>query len=88
MKMIIKLDDDLVPALKKFAVNRKITVKKAGAELVRKGLGVRSPMRTVVINGFHVVDLPSDSQSSPRKMSGGSSNCRDEHISLPAQIAN
>jgi hypothetical protein len=61
MKMTIKLDDDLVPALKKFAVNRKITVKKAVAELVRKGLGVRSPMRTVVINGFHVVDLPPDS---------------------------
>jgi hypothetical protein len=61
MKMTIEMDDDLVPALKKFAASRKITIGKAVAELVRKGLGVRSPMRTVVINGFHVVDLPPDS---------------------------
>ena len=59
MRTTLSLDDDLVPSVKIYAESRDISVGKAVSELVRKGL--RAPLQTRVVNGFHVVDLPPDS---------------------------
>jgi len=61
MRTTIALDDDLLPQLKTYAKNRDISVGKAVSELVRKGLA--APIRTRVVNGFHVVELPPNSPS-------------------------
>jgi len=53
------LDDDLVPQVKTYAESRDITVGKAVSELVRRGL--HAPLRTRMVNGFHVVELPTRS---------------------------
>lgn len=59
MRTTLSLDDDLVPHVKTYAESRDITVGKAVSELVRRGL--HAPLRTRVVNGFHVVELPSGS---------------------------
>ncbi|HVH71816.1 MAG TPA: antitoxin [Candidatus Dormibacteraeota bacterium] len=59
MRTTLSLDDDLVPRVKTYAVSRDITVGKAVSELVRRGL--QAPLRTRMVNGFHVVELPSGS---------------------------
>jgi hypothetical protein len=56
MRTTISLDDDLIPQVKTYAENRDISVGKAVSELVRRGL--HAPLRTRVVNGFHVVELP------------------------------
>ena len=61
MRTTLSLDDDLIPHVKKFAESRDITVGKAVSELVRRGL--HAPIRTRVVNGFHVIELPSESPS-------------------------
>lgn len=50
------LDDDVLQEVRKYARNRNITIGKAVSELVRRGLS--APLRTRLVNGFHVVDLP------------------------------
>jgi hypothetical protein len=59
MRTTLSLDDDLVPRVQTYAESRDITVGKAVSELVRRGL--HAPLRTRVVNGFHVVELPSGS---------------------------
>jgi hypothetical protein len=59
MRTTISLDDDIVESIKTFAESRDLSLGKAVSELVRRGL--HAPMRTIVVNGFHVVDLPPDS---------------------------
>jgi hypothetical protein len=59
MRTTLSLDDDLLPDVKTYADSRDISLGKAVSELVRRGL--RAPLRTRVVNGFHVVDLPADS---------------------------
>jgi hypothetical protein len=59
MRTTLSLDDDLVPQVKIYAESRDITVGKAVSELVRRGL--HAPLRTRMVNGFHVVELPSGS---------------------------
>ena len=59
MRTTLSLDDDLVPQVKTYAESRDITVGKAVSELVRRGL--RAPLLTRMVNGFHVVELPSGS---------------------------
>ena len=59
MRTTLSLDDDLVPHVKTYAESRDITVGKAVSELVRRGL--HAPLRTRMVNGFHVVELPSGS---------------------------
>ena len=59
MRTTLSLDDDLVLRVKNYAESRDISVGKAVSELVRRGL--HAPLQTRVVNGFHVVELPSGS---------------------------
>ena len=59
MRTTLFLDDDLVPEIKTYAEARDLALGKAVSELVRRGL--QAPLRTRVVNGFHVVDLPAGS---------------------------
>jgi len=59
MRTTLSLDDDIIESVKTFAEGRDLSLGKAVSELVRRGL--RAPMRTKIVNGFHVVDLPEDS---------------------------
>ena len=65
MRTTLSLDDDLLSSVKTYAQSRDISVGKAVSELVRRGL--RAPLQTRVINGFHVVDLPPDSPAITRE---------------------
>jgi len=56
MRTTLSLDDDLLLQVKTYAESRDITVGKAVSELVRRGL--RAPIQTRVVNGFHVIELP------------------------------
>ncbi len=56
MRTTLSLDDDIYPVVKTYARSREVSVGKAVSELVRRGLS--APLRTRVVNGFHVVDLP------------------------------
>jgi len=56
MRTTLALDDDLVPQVKRYAESRDISIGKAVSELVHKGL--HAPLRTRLVNRFHVVDLP------------------------------
>jgi hypothetical protein len=59
MRTTISLDDDIVPAVKRFAESRALGIGKAVSELVRRGIHASRPTRNV--NGLLVFDLPSDS---------------------------
>jgi hypothetical protein len=59
MRTTLSLDDDLFPHVRTYAATRDLSLGKAVSELVRRGL--RAPLRTRVVNGFRVVDLPEDS---------------------------
>lgn len=59
MRTTISLDDDVLKEVKAYAKGRDIAIGKAVSDLVRRGL--HAPLRTRVVNGFHVVDLPPDS---------------------------
>ena len=61
MRTTFVLDDDVVPSVRKYAKTRQISMGKAVSELVRRGL--KAPLRTRLVNGFHVVELP---ENSPR----------------------
>jgi len=61
MRTTLNVDDDIFPLIKDYAEARSLALGKAVSELVRKGL--RAPLRTRVVNGIHVVDLPPDSPS-------------------------
>lgn len=59
MRTTISLDDDVVKEIKTYAKSRDVSIGKAVSDLVRRGL--RAPLRTRIVNGFHVVELPPDS---------------------------
>ncbi|HTQ60762.1 MAG TPA: CopG family transcriptional regulator [Candidatus Solibacter sp.] len=59
MRTTISLDDDVVQEIKTYAKSRDVSIGKAVSDLVRRGL--RAPLRTRIVNGFHVVELPPDS---------------------------
>ena len=50
------MDDDILGDVKAYAEGRDLSFGKAVSELVRKGL--HAPLRTRLVNGFPVVDLP------------------------------
>jgi hypothetical protein len=56
MRTTLFIDDDVLPQVKTYAESRDISIGKAVSELVRRGL--HAPLRTRVIHGFHVVELP------------------------------
>jgi hypothetical protein len=59
MRTTLSLDDDVFHEVKAYAESRHVAFGKAVSELVRRGL--QAPLRTRVVNGFHVVDLPAGS---------------------------
>jgi len=59
VRTTLSLDDDVFPLVKRYAEGRSLKLGKAVSELVRKGL--KAPVQTRVVNGFHVVVLPPDS---------------------------
>lgn len=56
MRTTISLDDDVFQQAKAYAATRDVPLGKAVSDLVRRGL--HAPLRTRILNGFHVVDLP------------------------------
>lgn len=73
MRTTLSLDDDVFEAVKTYAKSRDVAMGKAVSELVRKGL--QAPLRTRIVNGFHVVDLPKDS---PKVSSADVKRLQDE----------
>jgi predicted DNA-binding ribbon-helix-helix protein len=59
MRTTVSLDDDAFKIAKRYAATRSLRLGKAISELIRRGIA--SPLRTRVVNGLHVVDLPQDS---------------------------
>lgn len=59
MRTTLSLDDDVAKEVKAYAKSRKVPFGKAVSDLVRQGLD--APLRTRIVNGFHVADLPPDS---------------------------
>lgn len=56
MRTTISLDDDVLREVRAFAESRDIALGKAVSDLLRRGL--RAPLQTRLVNGFHVVELP------------------------------
>ena len=59
MRTTLNLDDDALRLMRDYARRRSLPLGRAVSELVRRGL--TTPLPTKLVNGFHVVDLPSDS---------------------------
>ena len=59
MRTTLSLDDDVFPLIRRYAEGRSLGLGKAVSELVRKGL--KAPVQTREVSGFHVVVLPPDS---------------------------
>jgi hypothetical protein len=59
MRTTVNLDADVIEAAKTYAENRSLALGKAISELVRKG--INAPVKTRVVNGLCVFDLPEDS---------------------------
>ena len=60
MRTTINLDDDILQQAKNYADSRSVPLGRAVSDLVRRGLN--SPVQTQVVNGFHVVVLPPNSE--------------------------
>jgi hypothetical protein len=61
MRTTLSLDDDVFQVVKSYAENRSLAIGKAVSELVRRGLS--APVKTRVVNGLVVFDVPEDSQA-------------------------
>jgi hypothetical protein len=59
MRTTLNLDDDVLRQVRSYAESRDVPVGRAVSELVRKGLSVPTPIKSV--NGIQVFDIPSDS---------------------------
>ncbi len=59
MRTTLSIDDDVLPLVQQYARSRSVALGKAVSELVRRGLSLPRPTRTV--NGLQVFDLPPDS---------------------------
>jgi len=60
MRTTLSLDDDVFQLIKTYAENRSLAMGKALSELVRRGLS--APVKTRVVNGLVVFDVPEDSE--------------------------
>ena len=60
MRTTLSLDDDVFQVVKTYAENRSLAMGKAVSELVRRGLS--APVKTRVVNGLVVFDVPEDSE--------------------------
>jgi len=59
MRTTLSLDDDVFQLVKGYAENRSLAMGKAVSELVRRGLS--APVKTRVVNGLVVFDVPKNS---------------------------
>ncbi len=60
MRTTLSLDDDVFQVVKTYAENRSLAMGKAVSELVRRGLS--APVKTRVVNGLVVFDIPAGSE--------------------------
>ena len=60
MRTTLSLDDDVFQQVKTYADNRSLALGKAVSDLVRRGLD--APVKTRVVNGLVVFDVPADSE--------------------------
>jgi hypothetical protein len=60
MRTTLSLEDDVFQLVKSYAENRSLAMGKAVSELVRRGLN--APVKTRVVNGLVVFDVPEDSE--------------------------
>ena len=60
VRTTLSLDDDVFQVLKTYAEKRSLAMGKAVSELVRRGLN--APVKTRVINGLVVFDVPESSE--------------------------
>ena len=60
VRTTLSLDDDVFQVLKTYAENRSLSMGKAVSELVRRGLN--APVKTRVVNGLVVFDVPEGSE--------------------------
>jgi hypothetical protein len=65
MRTTLNLDDGVFQAVQSYAESRSLSLSEAICELVREGL--RPPMRTRMVNGIHVIALPSNSPRITRR---------------------
>jgi hypothetical protein len=56
MRTTLNLDDDAFQLLREYSESRSLALGKAASELVRRG--ANAPVRTRVVNGFVVFDIP------------------------------
>jgi hypothetical protein len=61
MRTTLSLDDDVFRVVKNYAETRSLAIGKAVSELVRRGLS--APVKTRVVNGLVVFDVPEDSEA-------------------------
>jgi hypothetical protein len=61
MRTTLSLDDDVFQVVKTYAENRSLALGKAVSELVRRGLS--APVKTRVVNGLVIFDVPKDSET-------------------------
>lgn len=66
MRTTLSLDDDVFTLVKSYAEKRSLAMGKALSELVRRGLC--APVKTRVVNGLVVFDLPEDSDPVTSKL--------------------
>jgi hypothetical protein len=59
MRTTLSLDDDVFRLAKAYADNRSLALGKAVSELVRRGFA--APVKTRVVNGLVVFDVPENS---------------------------
>jgi hypothetical protein len=59
MKNNAQIANDVLEKVKKYSRTRGVSMSAAIVELIQRGL--HTPIRTRIVNGFHVVDLPLDS---------------------------
>lgn len=60
MRTTLSLDDDVFRLVRTYAQDRSLAMGKALSELVRRGLS--APVKTRVVNGFVVFDVPEDGE--------------------------
>ena len=56
MRTTLNLDDDAFRLLREYSETRSLALGKAASELVRRG--ANAPVRTRMVNGFVVFDIP------------------------------
>jgi hypothetical protein len=61
MRTTLSLDDDIFELVRSYAENRSLAIGKAVSELVRRGL--TAPVKTRVVNGLVVFDVPKNTES-------------------------